>query len=70
LVNALQMRGKNPRHDMDMAHQADRGAPLLGVARWIHPGKLFRELIIRPGLINKQALQQGLGAHVPARLRW
>ncbi|UCI29210.1 hypothetical protein [Mesorhizobium sp. B2-8-5] len=64
------MRGKNPRHDMNMVHQVDRGAPLLGIAGGIHPRNLSRELIIRPGLIDKQALQQGLGAHVPAHLRW
>ncbi|CDX33957.1 hypothetical protein MPLDJ20_170123 [Mesorhizobium plurifarium] len=62
--DTLQMRSENPRHDMDVVHQTERGVALSGVASRIHSGKPFHELIIRPGLVGEQALQQSLGAHL------
>ena len=67
---AAEMRGKDPRHNMDMVHQAERGVSLSGAMRRIQSGKRLHELIIGPGLVGKQALQQGLGSHLRAHLRW
>src|SRR5437016_5106038 len=61
--DAREMRRKDPRYDMDVVHQPQRGVTFIRVAARVETGELLQELIISPGLVDKQALQQDPGTH-------
>ncbi len=67
LRRSRQVRRENLINYVDVIEDAHRVVPRIGLRHGIHFGKLSEELLIAPGLVFKEGVKEGCGAHNGAR---